>query len=101
MSKTKNMTPEQAHEWRTKLAERQRKYREANPEKVAERKRKYNEANREKIAEYRRKHYEANCQQAAADQFFQIQGAAEQISEAIEKYKTENNNDNNTDKPTG
>jgi hypothetical protein len=41
-------------------AERQRKYREANPEKVSERQRKYREANREKQAEYSRKYREAN-----------------------------------------
>ena len=42
---------------REKVAESDRKYREANREKVAERNRKYNEANREKVAEHHRKYY--------------------------------------------
>lgn len=42
------------------LAERQRRYREANKEALAEYKRRYYEANKEALAEYQRRYYEAN-----------------------------------------
>ena len=102
MSKPKSFDswpPEKQEEWREKRIESARKWSEANPEKMRESARKHREANREKVAEKKRKYHEANRQQAAADQFFQIQGAAEQISEAIET-KNNNTDDNNTDKPT-
>ena len=42
------------------VAERNRRYREANKEAVAEYKRRYREANKEAVAEYQRRYYEAN-----------------------------------------
>ena len=42
------------------VAERQRRYREANKEAVAERNRRYREANKEAVAERNRRYYEAN-----------------------------------------
>ena len=42
------------------VAEYQRRYREANKEAVAEYKRRYYEANKEAVAEYKRRYYEAN-----------------------------------------
>ena len=42
------------------VAEYQRRYREANKEAVAEYKRRYREANKEAVAEYQRRYYEAN-----------------------------------------
>jgi len=64
-----------------KFAEKQRKYRAANPEKVTDKQRKYREAN----PNYYRKYRAAIRQQDAADQFFVMVGAAQQISEAIGK----------------
>ena len=90
MSKPKTwdvMTPEQQEAWREKDRERNRKWREANPEKVRERKRKYHEANLEKVRERKRKYREKNRNQAAADQFFIMAGAAEQISKIFSARK--------------
>ena len=42
------------------MAERNRRYREANKEAVAEYKRRYYEANKEAVAEYQRRYREAN-----------------------------------------
>ena len=42
------------------VAERQRRYREANKEAVAEYQRRYYEANKEAVAEYQRRYYETN-----------------------------------------
>ena len=42
------------------MAERKRRYYEANKEAVAERKRRYYEANKEALAERKRRYYEAN-----------------------------------------
>ena len=53
---------------RAKVAERQRRYREANKEKVAEYQRRYREANKEKVAEYQRRYYEANKEKVAERQ---------------------------------
>jgi len=69
-----------------KLAERQRQRYEANREKMVKRSRKYQAANREKLAEYRRNWKAATRQQAAADQFFVMAGAAQQISETISNH---------------
>jgi len=95
-------TPEQQDAWRVKEREYRRKLHAANREKVAEYQRKYRAANREKFAEYHRKRRAANAekfaeydrkrraaarQQDAADQFFVMAGAAQQISEVIGKPK--------------
>ena len=104
------MTPSEQEAWRAKGRESNRKYRAENPEKTRELGRKYYEANREKRRESvrkwleansekqresARKHYAANSekqresarkaakkakQQTAADQFFIMAGAAEQLT---------------------
>jgi Zn-dependent M16 (insulinase) family peptidase len=63
-----------------KVAERKRKYRQANAEKVAERQRKYNQANAEKIAERGRKYYQVKKQEEAANLFFQMAHFASEIT---------------------
>ena len=99
-------TPEKQEEWREGNKQRQRKYRAANREKIVESWRKYHAANREKITERQRKYRAENrkeveesyrkyhaknrekcaekCRkhrnQKAADQFFIMAGAAEQLS---------------------
>jgi len=59
-----NNPHERQRRWREanpeKVREAQRRYREANPEKVREAQQRYREANREKLREYRRRYYEAN-----------------------------------------
>jgi hypothetical protein len=65
--------------------ERGRKYYAANREKNVQRNRKWYAANPEKDLRKNRKYNAANRQQAAADQFFVMAGAAQQISEAIGK----------------
>ena len=49
-----------------KLAETQRRYREANKEKLAETQRRYREANKEKLAETQRRYREANKEKIMA-----------------------------------
>ena len=71
-------------EWRRKEKIRTDRYKAKHPDRV-----------RKNKADW----YLRNKTEAAADQFFQIQGAAEQISQAIET-KNNNTDDNNTDKPT-
>jgi hypothetical protein len=103
--------PEKQEEWREKERERVRKWREVNPEKERERARKWREANPEKERERRRKRYEANSekereyvrkryavnsekqreyfrkryaastQQSAADQFFVMAAAAQELTQ--------------------
>ena len=51
-----------------KVAESQRRYREANKEKVAESRRRYYEANKEKVAESQRRYREANKEKVAESQ---------------------------------
>ena len=63
-----------------KQRERKLKYYEANPEKQREQKRKYREANREKLRKKSLKSYYKTLQQTAADQFFIMAGAAEQLT---------------------
>ena len=90
MSKPKSFdswTLEKQKEWKEKKAEQHRKWYEENREKKAEKDRKWHEANREKRAEQHRKWYEEKKHQSAADQFFIMAGAAEQISQTI-KNKT-------------
>jgi hypothetical protein len=65
---------------REKYREKCRKWREANPEKLREHFRKYREANREKRRESSLKSYCKSRQQTAADQFFILAGAAEQLT---------------------
>ena len=104
------LSPVEQEAWRVKDRESCRKYYEANREKKLEKRRKYREANREKLRERWHKHYAANPekqresarkhyaanpekqresarkaakkakQQAAADQFFIMAGAAEQLT---------------------
>ena len=85
MSKPKNMTPEQEVAWKDKVRkqnrERNRKWSKANPEKVRERIRKWKEANPEKLLKHKRKYYYKARNQAAADQFFILSAAAQQISD--------------------
>ena len=75
---------EQARKWYLanceKHLELSRKWREANPEKKQERNRKWREANPEKARESGRKSYYETRQQTAADQFFIMAGAAEQLT---------------------
>jgi hypothetical protein len=52
-----SMTPE---EKKARMAEANRRYREANREKDLERKRRYAESNKEKVAELKRRYHEAN-----------------------------------------
>ena len=98
MYKPKNwdaLSPVEQEAWRVKDRESCRKYYEANREKKLKKRRKYREANREKLRERWHKHYAANPekqresarkaakkakQQAAADQFFIMAGAAEQLT---------------------
>ena len=105
--------------WRVKRSQQQRKYYEANREKIAKKDRKWSQANREKIAEYARKYREANPKkvseinrkhkqanpekvkeirrkwraklrtQADADRFFQMMGAAEELTKIIKQRKDE------------
>ena len=94
-AKWDSMTPSEQEAWRVRKRESNRKHRKANPEKERKRERKWREANPEKLREHFRKHYEANpekcressrkCrqktrQQSAADQFFIMAGAAEQLT---------------------
>ena len=65
---------------RERKREKDRKYYEANPEKQREQKRKYREANREKLRKKSLKSYYKTLQQTAADQFFIMAGAAEQLT---------------------
>jgi hypothetical protein len=74
---------------REKLAEYFRKYREANREKVVEYEREYREANRQELAEWQRKHYTKRRTQADADRFFQMMGAAEELTKIIKQRKDE------------
>jgi hypothetical protein len=100
------MTEFERKKWREKRAEHQRKYRENNSgkppeyyrkyrennkEKRSESDRKYRENNRDKILEYYRKYRENNKQQSAADQFFIMAGAAEQISQTLTEIQNETN----------
>ena len=98
MSKPKNwdaLSPVEQEAWRVKEREKDHKWREANRERKREKDRKYYEANPEKYREAVRKYYEANfeklrgkslksyyktLQQTAADQFFIMAGAAEQLT---------------------
>lgn len=66
--------------WRVKNREANRKWREVNPEKARESQRKYHEANPEKKREQSLKSYYKAKQQTAADQFFIMAGAAEQLT---------------------
>lgn len=63
-----------------KMREKKRKWREANPKKAREAQRKYRNANPEKDQERCRKRYHKTRQQTAADQFFIMAGAAEQLT---------------------
>jgi len=74
---------------REKELKRKRNYREANPDKVAEYHRKWQKANREKFAGYHRKHYAKRRTQADADRFFQLMGAAEELTKIIKQRKDE------------
>lgn len=63
-----------------KTRERNRKWRETNTEKYRESSRKWQAANPEKASEANRKSYYKTRQQTAADQFFIMAGAAEQLT---------------------
>lgn len=110
MAKPKNMTAEQEAAWRReKYREAYHKWRAKNPEKRREADRNRYAANAkkrresqrnwaalnpEKRREYERKSRNKSCNQSAADQFFVMAGAAEQISKIT---NTNNTNENNTD----
>jgi len=83
-AKWDNMTPDEQEAWREKQREHVRKWRKANPEKAREKyrkcARKWREANPEKQRELKRKTYRKTRQQSAADQFFIMAGAAEQLT---------------------
>jgi hypothetical protein len=113
------LSKDEREAWLVKVREYQRKWREANREKSAEHARKYYEANREKELEHARKYYEANREkalestrkwrennpkkiaetnrkhyaklrtQADADRFFQLMGAAEELTKIIKQRKDE------------
>ena len=74
------MTPGEQEAWRVKVREYDRKWQAANPEKMREFKRKWSDANPEKVREKDRKLYRKTRQQSAADQFFIMAGAAEQLT---------------------
>lgn len=63
-----------------KVLEYDRKRRASNPEKFREKWRKYREENLEKARETDRKRFKKSADQVAADQFFLMTGAAEQIT---------------------
>ena len=65
---------------RDKVRESSRKWRVSNPEKYREAKRKYREANLKKAREISLKSYYKTRKQTAADQFFIMAGAAEQLT---------------------
>ncbi len=71
---------EKQEEWRDKVREQSRKHYEANAGKVRERIRKYREANADKVRERKRKHRAIARTQSAADQFFILAAASEQLS---------------------
>jgi len=75
---------EKSRKWRNanleKCRERELKYREANPEKRRKANREWREANRDELRERCRKSYCKSRQQSAADQFFILAGAAEQLT---------------------
>lgn len=92
MSRPKNwdeLSKNKQEAWRVKKREIQRKHYEANREKVAERKRKYQQANRGKIAECQRKFRAKTRTQADADRFFQLMGAAEELTKIIKQRQNE------------
>ena len=64
-----------------KFREMDRKRRSSNIDKFRQRYRKYRVTNRDKIREKDRKKYAKKINQAAADQFFIMAGAAESISQ--------------------
>ena len=98
MSKPKKwdlLSPVEQEAWRERKREYSRKYREDNPEKCREIARKWRELNlkkaRETYCEWRkanlekdkercRESYHKTRQQSAADQFFIMAGAAEQLT---------------------
>ena len=110
-SKPKNwdsLSPVEQNAWRVRVRESDRKWREANPEKARESVRKYREANPEKKRKtdhkYRKanleKVRESNCKtkqkaknQSAADQFFIMAGAAEQLTKLKPKSYENNTNE--------
>lgn len=71
---------------REKLAERQRRYQQANKEKIAEYKRKYNMANKEKFAEYQRKYRQANREKIAEINHKYYQANKEKFAEWQRQY---------------
>lgn len=71
---------------REKLAERQRRYQQANKEKIAEYKRKYNMANKEKFAEYMRKYRQANREKIAEINHKYYQANKEKFAEYMRQY---------------
>jgi hypothetical protein len=91
-SKPKNweeLSEDEREAWRVKDRERRRKWRECNPEKVAESMRKYREANPDRISMINRKHHAKIRTQADADRFFQLMGAAEELTKIIKQRKDE------------
>jgi hypothetical protein len=92
MAKPKNwdaLSDDARESWRVKGRESQRKYYEANREKESERARKWREANPKKSIQINRKHKAKARTQADADRFFQLMGAAEELTKIIKQRKDE------------
>jgi len=79
-AKWDSMTPGEQEAWLVKKRESARKHYESNPEKARKAKRKYRAENLEKQRESDRKSKQKAKQQTAADQFFIMAGAAEQLT---------------------
>ncbi len=81
-----SMTPEE----RARMAERNRRYREANKEAMAERKRRYFEANKEAVAEQQRRYREANKEAVAEKKRQYREANKESEAEQKRRYKRRN-----------
>ena len=83
-AKWDSMTPSEQEAWRVKAREKRREYDrkcyEANCDKIKESNREYYKANCEKVRESVRKAAKKAKNQSAADQFFIMAGAAEQLT---------------------
>ena len=68
------------------LAEKKRRYYEANRDEIAEKQRLYREANRDEIAEKRRRYYEANRDKIAEKQRRYYEAKRDEIAEKRRRY---------------
>ena len=69
-----------------RIAEAQRRYREAHREEIAEAQRRYREAHREEIAEAQRRYYEAHREEIAEAQRRYREAHREEIAEGKRRY---------------